>query len=273
MHGLNYQISGRGLSAGHVHFDRPAAIPRHAHESAHLVLVYSGRWFDVSDQSLALGAGEILFHPANTHHENRSASGSTELVVAEFDRDFVGAFCALYGGVPRSLRYTFQSFDDVPEKLYEEIIRNDAPSALVVEALLVQLMAVGARGLGPNNSRPEWLARVVAHIHLHAHEPITAAGLADLGAVSLSRLSHGFREHMGKSLSTYIHDYRLRIAARALRQTTRSIKDIALKFGFYDHAHFSREFAKHHGVAPTEYRRQTRIKSLSGAAEAERAKG
>lgn len=251
------RVEGRGFSVGRVTFDRNVDFARHVHELAHIVLVYSGQFLDLAERPIQLRIGEILFHPAKTVHENRCRAGS-DLLIAELDRDFLSAFCSLYGDNARTFHFNFQLFDDVPEKLYEEIIRNDAPTSLVLEALLIELIAVGARALGTGPRRPDWLVRVTAYIHMHAHEQLTVARLADVGCVSLSRLSHGFREHMGKSVTRYVREYRLRVAARALRQTTRSIKDIALNYGFYDHAHFSREFTRLHGIAPIEYRRRTR---------------
>ncbi|HET8775696.1 MAG TPA: AraC family transcriptional regulator [Thermoanaerobaculia bacterium] len=260
------RIEGRGFAIARVQFDRSVQIARHAHEAAHVVLVYASRWHDRAQRPLDLEAGEILFHPAGTYHENRSETG-TNLLIAELSRDFISRFGALYGGRMKSVRFHFNAFDDVPERLYDEIICNDAPTALVVEGLLVQMLALGARTVGSENRQPEWLARVASHIHLHVHQPLSVSVLAEVGSVSQSRLSHGFREHTGKSVTAYIREYRLRIAARALRQTHRSIKDIALNYGFYDHAHFSREFVKMHGLPPIEYRRRTRLQAVVDSAQ------
>jgi AraC-like DNA-binding protein len=252
------RVTGRGFSVGRVHFDEAATFARHAHRSAHLVLLYAGKWVDRAHDSIELAGGEVLFLPANTFHENRTEAGS-DLVIADFDADFVSAFQALHRGAPRALRYSFQAFDDIPERLREEVLRNDAPSVLMADALLRLLMAVGARILANETGRPDWLGRVMTHIHLHTQQPLTVAELAAVGMVSSSRLAQGFRRHVGRSVAEYVRAYRLRVAARALRQTTRSIKDIALNYGFYDHAHFSRAFTRLHGMAPIEYRRRMRM--------------
>jgi AraC-like DNA-binding protein len=249
---MHSRMTGRGFTIAQVEFDRAMEFPRHLHDSAHLVLLFGGRWLDRAQRSYELKAGEILFHPPKTLHENRSQAGSN-VVIAELTREFLGPL-----QLPTTLQYRFDAFDEVPERLYEELQRKDAAAPLMIEALLLQLMASGARTMDAGQQTPEWLSRVTSHIRTHAHQSLTLSGLAEVGAVSLSRLSHGFREHTGKSITEYIREYRLRIAARALRQTARPIKDIALNFGFYDHAHFSREFAKMHGVPPIEYRRRTR---------------
>lgn len=254
----------RGFSIGRVQLHRQTRIAEHHHPLAHLLFVYSGIWIDRADCVRTLRAGEMLFHPANFQHSNEAPGSATDLIVAEFDRDFVAIFCPLYGGIPLSLAFRFDSFDDAPERLHEEIGRGDAASPHVIEALVVRMLAVGARHMGAAISRPEWVSRVIAHIHLHAHEPLTNESLADIGAVPLSRLTRDFREHVGALPVTYIRDYRLRIAARALRHTERPVKDVALTHGFYDHAHFSRAFSKKHGMTPGEYRRRMRRDSAGG---------
>jgi AraC-like DNA-binding protein len=260
------RINGRGFTIARIAFDRAVEFPRHVHDAAQLVFVFEGRWFDRADQSYELKAGEILFHPPKTRHENRSHPDSN-IVVADLSRAFLGAL-----EFPGTLQYRFDAFDELPERLFEELQRKDPAAPLMIEALLLQLLASGARAIDASAARPEWLARVTSHIRTHAHQPLALSELAEVGSVSLSRLSHGFREHTGKTISAYIREYRLRIAARALRQTARPIKDIALNFGFYDHAHFSREFAKMHGVPPIEYRRRTRPLFTGGDVEAEEAK-
>lgn len=261
--------NGRGFSIGRLTGE--SCVARHEHRSAHLVLVYAGSWIDGAQRPTELRGGQILYHPPNTWHES-SADADADVIVADLHRELLSAIWPLHGGRSRTLRYDFQAFDELPARLYEEVVRNDASSVVVAEAVLLQIMAAGARLVGAERARPEWLSRVTAYIHMHAHQSLTIATLAAVGAVSPSRLSHGFREHTGKTVTTYIREYRLRVGARALRQTSRPIKDIALNYGFYDHAHFTREFAKLYGVAPIEYRRRTRLAEMQ-IEKAERADG
>lgn len=69
-------------------------------------------------------------------------------------------------GESSSGRPRFDAFDGLPERLYDEVICNDAPTALVVEGLLVQMLALGARTAGPGSRQPEWLTRVTCSVSL-----------------------------------------------------------------------------------------------------------
>jgi AraC-like DNA-binding protein len=52
----------------------------------------------------------------------------------------------------------------------------------------------------------------------------------------------------------FLRKLRLRIASRALMDTDESLSKIALKCGFADQSHFSREFRRHFGRTPRAYR-------------------
>jgi AraC family L-rhamnose operon regulatory protein RhaS len=55
---------------------------------------------------------------------------------------------------------------------------------------------------------------------------------------------------------TYLMKLRLYIASQLLRDTTLPITEIYERVGFNDPAHFGRQFRKHYGTSPSEYRRQ-----------------
>ena len=46
----------------------------------------------------------------------------------------------------------------------------------------------------------------------------------------------------------------MRMASRALVYTNRPLADVALSCGFVDQSHFTREFRRHFGRTPREYR-------------------
>jgi transcriptional regulator GlxA family with amidase domain len=52
----------------------------------------------------------------------------------------------------------------------------------------------------------------------------------------------------------YLKRLRLERAAALLLATSMSIKEIAFSVGFGSTAHFSRDFKKHYGLPPTDYR-------------------
>jgi AraC-like DNA-binding protein len=73
--------------------------------------------------------------------------------------------------------------------------------------------------------------------------------------ISLYHLSHMFKTTTGMSCIEYLIDYRLLVAANALRQNNLPILNIALDVGFNNISYFNRAFKKKFNVTPTKYRK------------------
>lgn len=65
-----------------------------------------------------------------------------------------------------------------------------------------------------------------------------------------------FKEYTGKSIFSYLLEYRLQKAAWLLQSTSDKIVYIALQSGFADLAYFNRQFKKQKGLSPSAYRKK-----------------
>jgi AraC-like DNA-binding protein len=100
------------------------------------------------------------------------------------------------------------------------------------------------------------LAEVLETIHDPAHAAVTNAELALRAGLSVSQFERVFRSSLGLSPRQYLVRIRVEESARALAEGHESITAIAQRFGFYDHAHFTRSFRKIMGTTPSAYRRE-----------------
>ncbi|MBD2861168.1 AraC family transcriptional regulator [Paenibacillus oceani] len=76
--------------------------------------------------------------------------------------------------------------------------------------------------------------------------------------ISSSSLRRLFKQHTGKSLSEFMTELKLVVAARKILETDDRISDIAYHVGIKDPNYFSRLFKKHFGVTPFSYRQLAR---------------
>ena len=79
-------------------------------------------------------------------------------------------------------------------------------------------------------------------------------GLAREVALSPSRLSHLFKEEVGEPVMGAVIRLRLNQAARLLEHTVDDIGAIAREVGFGSPYYFSRQFRRHFGMSPRQYR-------------------
>jgi transcriptional regulator GlxA family with amidase domain len=59
---------------------------------------------------------------------------------------------------------------------------------------------------------------------------------------------------------TYLADWRLELAAEALRTTTLGVAEVATRVGYESEAAFNRAFKRRFGKPPAQYRRAAREK-------------
>jgi AraC family transcriptional regulator of arabinose operon len=83
------------------------------------------------------------------------------------------------------------------------------------------------------------------------------SGLAREVAISPSRLSHLFKQEVGEPVMGTVIRLRLNQAARLLEHTVDDIGAIAREVGFGSPYYFSRQFRRHFGMSPRQYRATT----------------
>jgi transcriptional regulator GlxA family with amidase domain len=82
----------------------------------------------------------------------------------------------------------------------------------------------------------------------------TLPELAHSCQMSMSRLSHLFKDEIGLNVKNYRIDCRLQIAAAMLVLTSMPIKEIAYTARYHHSSSFARAFKTHFGLSPAGYR-------------------
>ncbi len=131
-----------------------------------------------------------------------------------------------------------------------------------LEELLILVAQQYARIRTP--LRDQRVETVLRYLEQHFHEEVTVAQLAQLVALSPSRLAHLFKAQTGQSLIGALLDIRLRQAARLLLFTALGIEEVAQQVGFQSAFYFSRQFKQHYGLSPSAYRLAQRGQEASG---------
>jgi AraC family transcriptional regulator len=97
------------------------------------------------------------------------------------------------------------------------------------------------------------LQQILEYIHAHLEQDIKLADLAGSIGMSQFHFSHLFKQSIGTSPYQYLLQQRIDRAKQLLKQTDRSIVDIALSCGFNSHSHLSKQFRQFTGMTPKRY--------------------
>ena len=83
---------------------------------------------------------------------------------------------------------------------------------------------------------------------------ITLEELCEISYTSRTALIAEFKDLTGKTPQKYLADYRLNKAYELLKTTDKKVTEIASECGFYDNAHFCKEFKRTFGKTPKNLR-------------------
>jgi PAS domain S-box-containing protein len=86
------------------------------------------------------------------------------------------------------------------------------------------------------------------------HRQLTTHELAAAASMSATHFTRLFKSQFGTSPHKYLRRVRLTAGCDLLSTTDNPIGDIATRVGYYDHSHFTNEFARAKGMTPSEYR-------------------
>lgn len=99
------------------------------------------------------------------------------------------------------------------------------------------------------------IQKAIDHIKKKYAEPLTVPALAALTGFSTRHFERKFQEVFQTTPRAYLLRTRVLRAAELLTTTNRSITEIALVTGFYDHSSFTRQFRQQMNQTPHCYRR------------------
>jgi len=94
----------------------------------------------------------------------------------------------------------------------------------------------------------------------------TLPELAHCCQISVSRLSHLFKDEIGINVKNYRAACRLQVAAVMLVSTDTPIKGIAYSAGYRHCPSFVRAFKTHFGLSPASYRKGQRASGIAASA-------
>jgi len=111
------------------------------------------------------------------------------------------------------------------------------------------------------------IAHVIRSMEADIDGRLSVAALAASVNLSPSRLNELFRRETGVGPVRYLRALRMERARLLLQRTFLSVREVMALVGVNDPSHFSRDFSRHHGVAPS------RLRERSWAPEAWRGRG
>jgi AraC-like DNA-binding protein len=142
------------------------------------------------------------------------------------------------------------------------------PGSLTILSRLTDILFVQVlrTWLEEQADQPSWLralndprlAPVLAALHEDPAQDWSVDKLAERAGMSRSPFSSRFTEVVGEPPHAYVARVRMHRASRLLRESDRTLADVAARVGYDSESSFSRVFRKRFGASPGAFRRAAR---------------
>ncbi|MBI1759928.1 MAG: helix-turn-helix transcriptional regulator [Acidobacteria bacterium] len=160
--------------------------------------------------------------------------------------------------------FTDAVLDSLMERLRDELTRQQA-SPLFVQGLAQAIAIHLARNYAltaeaSNSGSPSLpgykLRQITDWMAEHVAEDFNLAQLAAQAGLSKFHFQRLFKRALSVSPSRYHINLRMNVARRLLRETKKSVVEVALEVGYANPSHFAQLFRRETGLSPSDYRRQ-----------------
>ncbi len=129
---------------------------------------------------------------------------------------------------------------------------TSAQIALILSAVFAKRHAAAA------GDTPDRIATVMRHLRADIAKSWDIAAMAQIASLSPSQLFRRFKHATGATPITWLRDERMHLARHLLTASSDTVAAIALRCGYADPFHFSRDFKRHTGRAPRDFRADIR---------------
>lgn len=217
-------------------------LPPHEHEGPHLCLLLAGAFQQAAGmQERSLTAGEVGHYPAGDHHRNRIGPRGAVCLNIDLGGEIAPAtFQTSAAAVPLRIAAV---------RLAQALAIGDQPDGLEIECLAAELAAPTAGDPPPG--------QVVIKGVMDALEQRPHSTLVEI-AQSVGRhpthLARAFRRATGLSIGAYRRRLRLQSLCVDLRTGSTPLSELALRHGYSDQAHMSRDVKSLTGRPPGAWR-------------------
>lgn len=159
---------------------------------------------------------------------------------------------------------------------YPGMPEDDAGECFILQAQLLNFLikllpkADGKSDEGlMSKARARTISRIIEYADENFHDKLTLGEIAEKENLSLSYLSHAFKDALGMSFQEYLKHKRFENASRLLQSSEMTLLDISIASGFSDVRYMMKAFSEIAGCTPAEYRRNYREYSEENSRAAE----
>lgn len=163
-------------------------------------------------------------------------------VLGILSNDWTRSVFSQMWNIPTSIQLTYYKLKVIELLLYLMKIENNQNQPLTAY----------------ENTQIELIREVHKFLITHIEQRFTIEELSKQFLINTSSLKAIFKAVYGQPIAAYMKEYRLQYAAKQLKESDRSILEIAKEIGYGTQGKFSKAFKEHMQLSPSQYRKTNR---------------
>ncbi len=228
--------------------------PLHYHSCYELVYYVSGNGdFSIENQTYLYGPGTFSILPPEAPHDENTYKASSLLYIGFRYYDVERLLLpGLYTDTED--RYVYHALKEFETEFTEK--KPFYPSMLnaLTQKLVINLIRIYFHNSSfVHDKNVEYIQR---YIDEHCIEKLSMKELAEMSGYSYDWFRHMFKKQTGYSPAQYIIFQKLEIAGKMLKNTDKTITQIAFETNFSSTSQFIALFRKKNSLSPLEYRKK-----------------
>ncbi|MFF2479853.1 helix-turn-helix domain-containing protein [Paenibacillus sp. NPDC058071] len=213
----------------------------------------------------------ILFNPIQPH-ELRASHGSALILSLQVSAKFCSSYFPALPNVVFDLSNLTDGLADedarslssllveIAHVYFEQKPAYEMACASLLNQLFYELLQkvpyhlISEEERAKNTQRLHRMNRILSYIEENYAGKLLLSTIAEQEKLSLSYLSHFFKENLNMTFQEYLNQVRFEKARQLVAQTDRRLIDICLESGFSDTRYLNSMFVKQIGCTPKQYR-------------------
>src|ERR1041385_2124195 len=193
-----------GVILSEIYHKSARRMPSHAHELAYFSLLLNGGYREYfGRRETVYRPMTIMYHPPDFEHRDEIADGGGRFFSVELRSDWLERLRDYTGSCQISSELHSGELVWTATRLYREHKEFDACSALAVEGLLLEMLAVAGRisALKEYDGAPLWLCRVIDLLQAEFQQTLTLDHISSVVGVNPFHLSRIFRRFQHETIA------------------------------------------------------------------------
>lgn len=229
--------------------------PLHHHDHVQIVLPMQGEMdIEVDGRGNRLDVTRAAFVAPDINHA-QSAQGPNRFLILDCKLADIGADAA-----ERLRRQTFLPVPAAVRRLVEfiDLSRASGGGLVLPESVVRHCTPLLLEALTAMPQRQSRLHGLLLRIDAAPGQAWTAARMARVANLSVSRLHAVFKSELGRTPQEWLSDVRLRFVQDGLAGSDVPLAELALRAGYSDQSALTRAMRRTTGMTPAAYRREHR---------------